>query len=567
MTDLVQQMELLPGGWDQLELPHDPDGNHGEVFTRAWVVDLILDLAGYMPDRDLASAVAIEPACGSGAFLIPMVARLVASCREHSRALVDAREAIVAVDLQQRSIEVARDGVVKLLLDEGVAEEVARDLATSWVTPGDFLLDADHTGSADFVLGNPPYVRLEEMSPDRVLAYRRRCPTMGGRADLFVGFFEVGLRALRPGGVLGFICADRWMHNQYGRALRQMIGESFSLESAIVMHDVDAFEEQVSAYPAITVLRRAIQTRPVLADTTARFGESDARSLLKWMQGTRNRARRNRAYEIAQLKDWHTGPDAWPTGSPEHLALVADLERRFPPLEESAVRTRVGIGVATGADEIYVTTDSDLVEPERLLPLSMVRDTRNGRFEWSGHYLVDPWSTEAPGELVDLERHPRLRAYLDQHVIGLKRRNVAGRRPAQWYRTIDRVDHTLTGKEKLLLPDMKMRMEPVYEPGGFYPHHNLYFVASDGWPIDVLGGLLMSDIAELFMRTYAVKMRGGTIRFQAQYLRRIRLPQCESIGELDRRALASAFETRDFEMASKVAGRLYGLDGTAARAR
>jgi hypothetical protein len=41
---------------------------HGEVFTRRWVVDLILDLAGYDADRDLASLVAIEPACGAGAF-------------------------------------------------------------------------------------------------------------------------------------------------------------------------------------------------------------------------------------------------------------------------------------------------------------------------------------------------------------------------------------------------------------------------------------------------------------------------------------------------------------------
>ncbi len=47
--------------------------NHGEVFTRRWVVELILDLVGYTPDRDLAAMVALEPACGTGAFLVPMV--------------------------------------------------------------------------------------------------------------------------------------------------------------------------------------------------------------------------------------------------------------------------------------------------------------------------------------------------------------------------------------------------------------------------------------------------------------------------------------------------------------
>ncbi len=52
----------------------------GEVFTRRWIVDLILDLVGYTSERDLATLVAIEPACGGGAFLGPMVDRLIDSC-------------------------------------------------------------------------------------------------------------------------------------------------------------------------------------------------------------------------------------------------------------------------------------------------------------------------------------------------------------------------------------------------------------------------------------------------------------------------------------------------------
>jgi adenine-specific DNA-methyltransferase len=43
----------------------------GEVFTKRWIVDLILDLAGYTSDRDLATLTAVEPACGAGAFLVP----------------------------------------------------------------------------------------------------------------------------------------------------------------------------------------------------------------------------------------------------------------------------------------------------------------------------------------------------------------------------------------------------------------------------------------------------------------------------------------------------------------
>jgi hypothetical protein len=108
---------------------------------------------------------------------------------------------------------------------------------------------------------------------------------------------------------------------------------------------------------------------------------------------------------------------------------------------------------------------------------------------------------------------------------------------------------------------MKIAMQPVYEGGGHYPHHNLYYVVSDEWPLEVLGGLLMSRVAELFIRTYAVKMRGGTLRFQAQYMRRIRIPRLADLHRTDAAALGEAFEARDVERATGIALGLYGIKG------
>ena len=565
VSTLVDQPARVPNRWRPPAL-HLPDGgsvSHGEVFTRRWVVDLILDLAGYTPDRDLAAMRAIEPACGAGAFLVPMAARLAESCRVHGRPIADAAEAMYAVDLMAENVAVARSAVVATLVDDGWDEDVVRCLSDGWVHADDFLLGQDVRSTADFVLGNPPYVRLEEVSDARSAAYRRACPTMSGRADLFVGFYEVGLRALKRDGTLAFICADRWMHNAYGRSLRSLIGDHFSVEVIVVMHDVDAFDEAVSAYPAISVIRRKDQGRAVLADTTSEFGPGDAGQLLRWTRGLRRRAKHTGAFQVAELPYWHNGPEAWPARSPDRLALIADLERRFPRLEDPDTGTRVGIGVATGADGVFVTSDADLVEAERLLPLAMVRDTKTGHFDWSGHFLVDPWD-DGPGTgLVDLDQYPRLRTYFGAREGQLRRRHIAERRQRDWYRTIDRVDHALRSRPKLLFPDMKMAMEPVYEPGGSYPHHNLYYVVSDVWPLDVLGGLLLSRIADLFVRTYAVKMRGGTLRFQAQYMRRICVPKLEAIRKSDQAALAQAFEARDVDKATGVAQALYGLDSEA----
>ena len=107
-----------------------------------------------------------------------------------------------------------------------------------------------------------------------------------------------------------------------------------------------------------------------------------------------------------------------------------------------------------------------------------------------------------------------------------------------------------------LLPDLKASIHPVLDEGGFYPHHNLYYVVSDGWDPEVLGGILLSDIANLFVGTYCVKMRGGCYRFQAQYLRRIRLPTISSISAGLQRELASSFRDRDVAAASAIVASL-----------
>ncbi len=544
------------------ELAPHPGADYGEVFTRRWVVELILDLVGYSPDVDLSTKVLVEPSCGTGAFLVPIVDRLLESGRRHGHNPKDLRPAIRAFDLLDANAERARKAVVQRLIEHGISDEVAIDLAEAWVITGDFLLQPHESASADYVVGNPPYIRLESVPQPLMDAYRRICPTMRGRADIYVGFIERGLDLLRPDGVLSFICADRWMRNQYGADLRALIVENYAVDAVISMHDVDAFEDDVSAYPAVVVLQNKPQADALVVDANGAFGQADAQDLTRWMAGRRRTRRTTSTYEASRLDRWFEGRDLWPTGSPSQLALVADLEARFPPLEDPRTGTRVGIGVATGCDEIYITRDPDLVESDRLLPLLQATDTASGTAQWSGAYLVNPWDEHG---LVDLAAYPRLAAYFGEHGDRLRARHVAGQRPAQWYRTIDRVSPSLQGRPKLVLPDMKASAHPVLDEGRLYPHHNLYYVVSDTWEPEVLGGLLLSDIANLFVGAYCVKMRGGTYRFQAQYLRRIRVPDWEAVDRRSARELASAFRARDVRGATAVASRLYGVDLSALR--
>ncbi len=523
----------------------------GVVYTKRWVVELLLDLSGYSPDKNLVDSLAVEPAAGDGAFLGPMIERLVESCRKLGRPLSECHNSLIAYELDEKSAVRARTVVQDLLVVHGAKTPLAKKLAEAWVVHGDYLLDTD-TRQANFIIGNPPYIRLEDIPEETASVYRSAYPTMRGRADLYVAFFEAALRQLKADGVCAFICADRWMRNQYGAELRQLISSAYSVEMLLSMHHANAFDDDVDAYPAITVIRRTKQRSTIVASADQDAEHVQPSQLAATLQ-TDSRDILPQGIHRAEVHIWFKGSDPWPCHSPEQLALLRRLEDQFSPLELNA---KVGIGVATGNDRVYITTEADLVEPSRLLKLALAKDLADGTVRWSGHYLVNPWNHDG---LVNLKAYPKLQAYYERHAEALKKRHTAEKSADKWYKTIDRVNHTLTHTHKLYIPDIKNTLEPVLDRGETYPHHNLYFIQSDEWDLEVLGGLLLSKVGQFFVESYGVRMRGGYLRFQAQYLRRIRVPEPKSLSKIQAHELRDAFRLRDRARATQAALDLYGI--------
>ncbi len=526
----------------------------GVVYTKSWVVELLLDLAGYRVEANLVDSVAVEPSAGIGAFLGPMIERLVESCRRLNRPLSDCSASLRAYELNSESAEKAHVLAVGILVTAGASAALAQSLATGWIHTGDYLFESS-TIDADFVIGNPPYIRVEEIPEETATLYRDAYPTMRGRADLYVAFFEAALHQLRQGGVCAFICADRWMRNQYGAELRQLVTSKYGVEVVLEMHNADAFAEEVDAYPAITVIRRKTQGSTVVASAGPESEYHPPRVLCDALlpNGGRGRGEALRGLRTAVVDQWFRGADPWPCHSPEQLTLLRRLEDQFPKLEANS---RVGIGVATGNDSVYITRNSELVESSRLLRLTLAKDIAAGTVEWSGHYLVNPWSGEG---LVDLGKYPRLRDYYREHEPALRKRHTAANNANGWYKTIDRVTHALLPKPKLYIADIKEVLDPVLDRGETYPHHNLYFIESNTWDLEILGGLLMSTVGQFFVESYGVRMRGGYWRFQAQYLRRIRVPDPKSMSAAEGEELRDAFRKRDRARATSVALDVYGI--------
>lgn len=524
---------------------------HGVVLTRPHIVNLILDLVGYDEKKDLSVSRILEPACGRGAFLGPIVERLARSARRYKRAVANLSDSILAYDIDKESVQESRKIICNILRSNGFSIDDSEVLASKWLRVGDFL-NCQQNGLFQFIVGNPPYVRIEQIDSRLQAIYRSRYSTLYDRADLYIAFIEKSLGLLTADGKLSFICANRWTANRYGGPLRRFISDQFHVVWYLNLAVESAFESDVSAYPSVFVIDRE-KSQPTRLATICEVGSEN---------GVTDEIG-SRQFKTAVVtnphiyKKWFVDDEPWVLTDPRQFNLLRQLEKRFQCIEAFG-GTRVGIGVATGCDRVFIVNNDLDVESSRLEPLIMRRHISHGKINRSSQSVINTF--ESGGELVDLVKYPKLNRYLNRHGTLIRNRHVAKRNASGWFRTIDRVYPELTRRKKLLIPDIADSNQVVYENGKFHPHHNLYYIVSDSWDLEVLGALLSSRIALFFVWTYATKMRGGYLRFQAQYLRRVRLPQFDTIKSGLRTRLTSAFRDRDFVKIDELALEVYELD-------
>lgn len=521
------------------------------IYTKGEVVDFMLDLVGFTTDQPLHERRALEPSFGEGDFLIPMTERLLISWRARNGSISQLASAMRAVELNMGSFGRTRERVMACLVGGGVAVRDAEEVVSEWLIQGDFLL-SEIEGEFDYVVGNPPYIRQEMIADALMSEYRARYQTIYDRADIYIPFIERSLTLLAKEGQLSFICADRWMKNRYGGPLRALVARDFHLKAYVDMVDTPAFHSDVVAYPAITVISREKGKVTRLAYRP----QIDREALTSLARSLRDQSTPIASSGVREAVAVTSGSEPWILDSSDQLALLRRLESTFPTIEEAGCK--VGIGVATGADKAFIGRFDELdVEPDRKLPLVTTRDLDDGSVAWRGLGVINPFGSD--GKLVSLAHYPKLAQYLEDRRDQIARRHVAMKAPANWYRTIDRIYPELAQEPKLLIPDIKGEAHIVLEEGGLYPHHNLYYITSAEWDLRALQAVLTSGIARLFVATYSTKMRGGYLRFQAQYLRRIRLPRWSSIPETLKHSLIVSVVGGDAEAIQDSVFEVYGL--------
>lgn len=495
------------------------NGNrHGLVLTKPVVVKAMLERVGYTSHRDLSNLKVIDPAAGAGAFSCELVERLFLSSQKFGFSFQNALLNLKFFEIDKEMVLILKERIDSLLIRFGAFTP------KGLIHEEDFLLS--EIGDFDLVIGNPPYVRYENIPEDKKNLYRKSFNTFRHRSDLYIAFYEKSLRSLKDGGILSFICSNRWLKNQYGHGLRNLIQNRYFIEEIIDLEDASPFEEDVLAYPAITTIINSKINRKTQYYTIS--DESD-------IVGLEKASASKRILNINNSRNWFSS-----------TAEGKSYEKFLESIENQGFK--IGIGVATGLDKVFIRKDfKSLVENDLLLPIILSKDLKNNELKWSGNYILNPY--EVNGNLIELDKYPVAKKYLELNRDQLLKRHISSRNPKFWYKTIDKIYPNLTYLNKILLPDISGNTQLIIDKGGYYPHHNIYYIThSDLHKLEILAALLMSDFVRNQLLEFGTKMNGGYARWQSYHLKKLRVPKIDSLPIDISTKLRIAYNEKNFKL-------------------
>lgn len=421
----------------------------------------------------------VDPACGSGAFLIEAFDQLHAhyqvsnarleELRGH-RTLFDLDRQILqhnlyGVDLNAEAIQIcqlslwiktAAHGKQLTSLDHSIREgnSVVSDPA---VHPKAFDWHAAFPevfaqGGFDVIIGNPPYIRQEWIAPYKPF-WEKRYRTYHGVADIFVYFFELGIELLRPGGQMAYITSGSWVRSNFGAPLRRYLAENVRMTSMVDFGEFQPFEDAEMIRPSITIVTK---DKP----------GSEMR-LFKWL--TSGRPPETLSDEIAiaptvsakrfESEMWELEPDNV-TALREKLTAKGTALNQFPG-------TKIYRGVLSGLTEAFVIGAS---EREKLIK----SDPRSAEIikPFVQGTNLRPWYVEdCPDYLIftrrgiQIDDYPAVRDYLAQFREQLEpkpsdwdeKKKWPGRKAGAyaWYELQDTVDYWQAFEQpKIVWPDI-----------------------------------------------------------------------------------------------------------------
>lgn len=222
---------------------------NGRVYTPEFIVENVLDLSSYHGQTILKKHV-IDNSCGNGAFLVAIVKRY---CKEFLKYSNDLNTLKFDLATYIHGIEIdnfVRNDCIENL--NNCVKEFGLD-AVQWdVLCADTLTVDKYDGKMDFVLGNPPYIRVHNLG-ENFNAIKKFSFAQNGMTDLYIVFYEIGLKMLNNDGTLGYITPSSFFNSLAGKYMRSYLINNNLLDRVVDLKHFQAFS--ATTYTTIAILK------------------------------------------------------------------------------------------------------------------------------------------------------------------------------------------------------------------------------------------------------------------------------------------------------------------------
>jgi len=472
---------------------------------------------------ELRTVKILDPACGSGAFLIEAFDQLHLAYTESNDRLEELRgqrslfdpdrrilqENLFGVDINDEAIQICRLSLWIKTAERGktltsldstilVGNSIVNDRqldakAFIWDDTFSQIIDA---GGFDVVIGNPPYVRQELLSTIKP-HLERRYRTYHGMADLYVYFYELGFDVLKPGGRLSFVVTNKWMKANYAEPLRKFFSECAWIESVVDFGHAKKIFPDADVFPGIIVARKP---HPVDDIPTTRVCTIPREQLRI------NDLSEQICAEGFEISKRQLGEEAWTLEPGSVRELIRKIREDRIPLRDVCDAGPYR-GILTGLNEAFLLDESTKVRlvashrkcADLFKPYVRGQDISRWCLEWNDHWMLVlkssenwewPWSEAgAEAEKVFAETYPSVYEHLFDFRERLIKRRDQGK---YWWELRSCAYWSDFETPKIMYQEIQYHSRYAFDNAGTLSNNKAFFVGSDNlYLLGILNSPLM----------------------------------------------------------------------------
>ncbi len=398
-------------------------------------------------------------------------------------------------------------------------------------------------GAYGAVLSNPPYVKLDHLSPEERDIYRGYFGQQyTGRLDAYVPFVHLCLELSQPGGLVCLVLPQTFLTAANASILRIKISNEFDVRCLVDLSAVPVFGS-IGIYSILLILQRrnASSIGDGLPAQVAQITESVGAALQACLDG---RAIKSKCFNVFPAPQAVFRAKTWTPVSPEQMRI----NERLSHLRKPSDFMTIAQGFVTGADKIFIRPRGMIPDGEERIYIDYLPDRQIGRYsipKRAAEVVFFPFDGErqlAEHELA--ERFPGTWAYLLSHRAELAKRKSVSQSGVLWWKPVRSRDPSTLLKPKIVCPHLMLTPRfSVDATGRFAVSHSPFVVSKDEGEEQLLiryfCAVLNSTVCNWYIRTYAPKYGKGYNRLEVGLLSAVPMPDLASVNSNTFSAIAN----------------------------